>query len=279
MRASRTSLALTLALAACGKSSAPAPDAGATVRVPAPQSSLARELGANDAGRGEYRMYDDGPWCGFAPRVDRDKPLDTSPDPPPPESSWLGFFETRTEPRDGPRAYDRAAIALSLTGPSRASTRQPLRLALSLSNGSAQPFRYGMPVDGSFEHWRGPFVDLYARDEGSGRTYRWTYGKGAGRCGNVDPRKPDDYVTLSPGKRTDDPFGPESHSALAPVIMKPGRYTLWVVYASSCVGAELGSGGRDDAPPPADLFDGTIASNGITLEVGVAEPLDGGVRR
>lgn len=265
MRISWTMLALTFALAACKKTPLQAADAGAPSPVPAPNSPLARELGADDAGRGQYRLYDDGPWCGFAPRVDRDKPLGTSTGSPPADS--LGFFETKTAPRDGPRLYDRAAITLSLTGPARAFTGQPLSLALSLVNGSAQPLHYGMPVDGSFEHWRGPFVDLYARDEASDRTYRWTFGKGFGRCGNVDPRKPDDFVMLAPGKRKGDPFGPESHTALAPVVMRPGRYTLWIVYASSCVGAELASGNADDAPPPADRFDGTIASNGITLEV------------
>ena len=186
---------------------------------------------------------------------------------PPGDSSWLGFYETRTAPRDGPRLYDRAAIALSLTGPARAFTGQPLALALSLTNGSAQPLHYGMPVDGSFEHWRGPFVDLYARDEARNRTYRWTFGKGFGRCGNVDSRKPEDFVMLPPGKGRADPFGPRSHTALAAVVTRPGRYTLWVAYSSSCVGAELSSGDGFDAKPPDDRFEGTIASNGITLEV------------
>jgi hypothetical protein len=270
VRGSSTILAITFVLAAgsaCGKSPVPAPDAGARAPVPAPSSALARELGADDAGRGEYRLYDDGPWCGFAPRVDRDKALDKTPDSPPPESAWLGFFETKTPPRDGPRLYERAAISLSLTGPQRAFTRQPLPLVLSLMNGTAQPLHYGMPVDGSFEHWRGPFFDLYARDEGSGRTYRWTFGKGVGRCGNMNDRTSEDLVLLPPGARKTNPFGPHSRTTLAPVFMNPGRYTLWVVYSSSCVGAEIGSGGGYDGGPPTDLFDGTIASNGLTLEI------------
>lgn len=273
MRISTVIATLTFALAACKKSplSTPDADAGAPARVPAPNSPLARELGADDAGRGEYRLYDDGPWCGFAPRVDRDKPLGSSSGYPPGDSSWLGFFETKTAPPDGPRLYDRAAIALSLTGPARAFTGQPLSLALSLVNGSAQPLHYEMPVDGSFEHWRGPFVDLYARDEAARRTYRWTFGKGFGRCGNVDSRKPDDFVMLPPGKGRGDPFGPRSHASLAPVVTRPGRYTLWVVYASSCVGAELSSGDAYDAKPPDDRFEGTIASNGLAIEVS-AEP-------
>lgn len=215
-------------------------------------------------------MYDDGPWCGFAPRVDREKPL--GPGNYGPSTSWLGFFETKTAPQDGPCVYDRAAIALALKGPLRAFTGQPISLTLSLLNGSAQPLQYGMPVDGSFEHWRAPFVDLYAREQGSGRTYRWTFGKDFGRCGNVDSRKAADYVTLPRGTRKLDPFGPNSHVALAPVVTTSGRYTLWVVYASSCMGADIGaSTAAYDAPRPADLFEGTIASNGFTLDV-TAEP-------
>lgn len=272
--------AMAFATAACGKSDTAtqaARDAAAPAPVPAPNSSLARELGADDAGRGVFRMYDDGPWCGFAPRVDRDKPLrgdlheSASTRTESPETSWLGFFETVTVPRDGPRVYDRAALALVLAGPKRAFPRQSVTLSLALVNDTAEPFHYGMPVDGSLEHWRGPFVDLYARDESSGRTYRWTFGKGFGRCGNVDPRKDDDYVIVPPKKRRADPFGEKSRRVLAPVFPIPGRYTLWVVYASSCLGTQIGSGSREDPAPPADLFDGTIASNGLTVEI-VKEP-------
>jgi hypothetical protein len=72
---------------------------------------------------------------------------------------------------------------------------------------------------------------------------------------------------LAADSHAGDPFGAESHTALGPVVMAKGRYTLWVVYASSCIGAELHSAGGSDAPPPAGLFEGTIASNGITVEV------------
>ena len=266
----RVSLSITVlcfALAACKKSPVATADAGAPERIPAPTSSLARELNTDDAGRGEYRAFDDGPWCGFAPRVDRDKPLDRSPDYPPPEASWMGFFETKTAPPDGPRLYERAAISLSLTGPARAFTRKLLPLTLSLKNGSAAPFQYGLPVDGSFEHWRVPAVDLYAREETSARIYRWTLAKGVGRCSDLGSRTPEDFVILPPGKQTNDPFGRHAKSGLTPVLMMAGRYTLWVVYASSCIGVERPSSYGPDAPRPPDLFEGTIASNGITVEV------------
>ena len=47
----------------------------APAKVPAPDSPLARALGADDAGRGEYNLYEDGPSCGLAPRVDKTKRL------------------------------------------------------------------------------------------------------------------------------------------------------------------------------------------------------------
>ena len=58
---------------------------------------------------------------------------------------------------------------------------------------------------------------------------------------------------------------------LSPIVTRAGRYTLWVVYASECAGVELSSGDGFDAKPPDDRFLGTIASNGVTVEI-VAEP-------
>lgn len=115
-------------------------------------------------------------------------------------------------------------------------------------------------------HWRSPFVDLYARDGRSGKVYRWAHGAGVARCGNVNPRTADDYVTLDAGQRRTDPFGEWSQSALSPVLAEPGRYTLWVVYAA-CAGPELGGGLEVDVAPPADLFQGTLVSNAIAVVV------------
>jgi hypothetical protein len=254
-----------LGVTACGKTEGAArpspPDAAAPVRVPAPNSPLARELGADDAGCGRLDLSD-GAWCGFAPRVDRGRPLRSDA-----AGGWLDFFETKTSPQDQPRAYERAAISLDLTAPKRALVDEPIALGMTLLNRSAEPFRFSRAVDGSFEHWRGPFVDLYAHDERTGRTYAWTYGKGFGRCGNLDPRTPEDFVTLAPNQRRSDPFESSRGSRLAmlaPTFRVEGRYTLWVVYASSCFGIQRRE--RDD-PTPADLFEGTIASNGVTLDV------------
>ena len=278
-RIATLALIVTVGLVGCGKTDAAtqAPrDAGPPARVPAPNSPLARELGADDAGRGVFRMFDDGPWCGFAPRVDRNKQLGAgiryeSTRVESPESAGFGFYETTTVPRDGPTVYDRPALELVLEGPKRAFARQSLPLALTLVNDTLQPLHYGMPVDGGLEHWRGPFVDLYAREESSGRTYRWTFRSGSGRCGTLDPRKDSDYVILPPKKRKNAPFGERFKTISEPAFQIPGRYTLWVVYSSSCVGTEIFGHTRDAPAPPADLFEGTIASNGLTVDV-VAEP-------
>jgi hypothetical protein len=74
---------------------------------------------------------------------------------------------------------------------------------------------------------------------------------------------------LPAGQKKKDPFGTWSGTALTSTITKPGRYTLWVVYAA-CSGPELGSPFSDDEPRPAELFDGTIVSNAITVEVTAA---------
>ncbi|MCA9590848.1 MAG: hypothetical protein KC657_36375, partial [Myxococcales bacterium] len=97
--------------------------------------------------------------------------------------------------------------------------------------------------------------------------YRWAPGPGYGRCGNVNPRSSaDDFFVLAPGAHRTEPFGPWSQSSVNPVIDTPGRYTLWVVYAA-CTGPEVGVNlGRDD-PAPAGTFDGTLASNGVVIDV------------
>jgi hypothetical protein len=146
----------------------------------------------------------------------------------------------------------------------------PIALSLELANAGAAAFTFGIAVDGSFEHWRAPFVDLYAREDATGKTYRWTHGATFGRCGNVNSRTAEDYVRLAPRKKRADPFGERSHHALAPAVTTPGRYTLWVVYAA-CRGAERGAPLYPDDPVPADVFEGTIASNALALEV-VARP-------
>jgi hypothetical protein len=257
-------------------------DAGASskpkARVPAPNSPLAREFGADDAGRGEFRFYDDGPWCGSAVRVDRKQPLgaplrlDSKALMAPLQSGPIAFFATERPPIDGPREEaQKVMLKLTLAGPKRVVSDEPIALVLSLANGSPNPLVFSVAVDGSFEHWKSPFTDLYALDEGSGRTYRWAYGESFGRCGNVNSRSKDDIVRLAPGATKKAPFGPWSDTALNAAIGRPGRYRLWVVYAE-CFGPERGSPLGSDDVIPSDVFDGTIASNAIIVEVAAPAP-------
>jgi hypothetical protein len=239
-----------------------------TAPVPAPTSSLAQELGTDDAGRGDYRFYEDGPWCGLAPRVDRTKPLGPAHGFELDSPSSLGggsrdFFVTEKPPREGPSGGE-GGIRLVLTGPTRTVVGMKVALALDLRNGSTKPLHYARALDGSFEHWRSPFVDVYARDESF--TYRWTYTRDYGRCGNVDAREADDFIVLPPGGRKKKPFGAWSDRSLEPKFERPGTYTVWVVYAA-CTGAERGLTSGNDVAPPNDLFDGTIASNALQIEV------------
>jgi hypothetical protein len=274
-RSARAALALVL-FAACKRDSSS--EGGGDrksppARFPAPNSPLARELGTDDAGRGEYRYFDDGPWCGFAVHVDRKKPLGSTATMKsnalmaPLQYGPVAFFETERAPQEGPRDEARKVmLKLTLRGPARVMAEDPIRIELTLGNDSPVPLVFTMAVDGSFEHWKSPFTDLYARDESSGKTYRWAHGASYGRCGNVNSRSKDDIVRLPPGQKKKAPFGPWSETALGSTIDRPGRYTLWVVY-SACSGPELGGRLGDDDPLPADLFDGTIVSNGIPVEV------------
>jgi hypothetical protein len=155
---------------------------------------------------------------------------------------------------------------LSLSGPAHVAAGAPIPLALTLANDGTASLRYALAMDGSFEHWRSPFVDLYLRDERSKTVYRWSYGESYSRCGNVNTRTAEDYAQLAPGESKRGPFGAwASDTPIA--IQKPGRYVLWLVYAA-CIGPELGVTLGPDQPPPPDAFEGTLASDAIVVDVG-----------
>ncbi|MEZ4264665.1 MAG: hypothetical protein R3B36_36705 [Polyangiaceae bacterium] len=250
----------------------------APAKVPAPDSPLARALGADDAGRGEYNLYEDGPSCGLAPRVDKTKRLGAGTVVhaanimAPAGTTPLGFFEVLRAPADGPRPTVAAtgaasSLRLVLKGPSRVAAGVGPKLSLELFNDGATPETVALAVDGSFPHWRAPFVDLYARDESSGTIYRWAQGPDYARCGNVNQRSAKhDFFVLAPRAHRTEPFGSWAESAVSPVIDTPGRYTLWVVYAA-CTGPEVGVSLGIDEPAPAGTFDGTLASNGVVIDV------------
>ncbi|CAN5868537.1 hypothetical protein BH11MYX4_BH11MYX4_35850 [soil metagenome] len=202
-----TGLLLTL-LVACKREPAAGGDAGAPspppVCVPAPNSPLARELGTDDAGRGEYRAYDDGPWCGFSPRVDRKLSLGTSYEA---EDASYAFFETDHAPPDGPRdGAQKTMLELTLRAPSRVVASPRIRTELSLANRSPNPLAGRRP------------------SPSDARSARRSRDRAATRCGWSTP---------------------------------------------ACAGAERRPDPGEEPVPP-DLFDGTIASNGILVEVTAA---------
>jgi hypothetical protein len=256
-------LAAFVVLGGCGKSEVvPSPPSAPR---PAPNSALAHALGADARGRGKYRYEDDGPGCGGAPNVDRKRPLrlgDSATD------GAFDFFATERPLVDGPRDAAKggsSGLRLSLNGPAHVGAGAPIELAVTLANQGTSSFRYALAVDGSLEHWRSPFVDVYVRDEQSKAVYRWSYGASYGRCGNVNARTAADYALLAPGDTRSDPFG--EWAMRAPIAIKrPGRYVLWLVYAA-CVGPEIGVPLGPDEGLAADAFEGTLASNGIVVDV------------
>ena len=112
----------------------------------------------------------------------------------------FGFYPLRAKADPGP-ASD-GPLRLTLSGPERIKPEplkkdQPLRLSLRFRNVTARPLTILRPNDGSLEHMREPHYDLFLRDEGSGRVYRYAFV--GGRCGNVNPTRPEDHVELAPG--------------------------------------------------------------------------------
>ncbi|MBX3271517.1 MAG: hypothetical protein KF729_14725 [Sandaracinaceae bacterium] len=173
----------------------------------------------------------------------------------------LGFFEVDGA-AVGPRTTSTAPIELELTGPARRRADEPLGLALGFVNRSASAAVVMRALDGSLEHWREPHYDIHLRDEATGRVYRWDYH--GGRCGNVNPVRDEDYVTLAPGERRDDVAGGWSGLRGA-AVGAPGRYAVWVVYRY-CGGPAQGIPLGPNAQRP-DVTRGVFASNAITIEV------------
>lgn len=253
-----------LALAGCHKETKSAPvDAGVdatALRVPAPNSLLAQELGADDAGRGTFRFFDDGPACGPAARVDRTAPT---------LGQFEGVMEFRSTQGPAPKQGDEDALSPIQLTISVADTvvrrNDPIDIKTTLTNRSKGSFTYQRAMDGSEAHWVSPFVDAYVIAP-DGTQARWTFANSSARCGNLDPRLPTDFVTLKPGETREDPFGNYAKMLLHVSMWKLGTYKLWVIY-SACQGPEMHGNGADDAPKPANLFEGTIVSNALTINV------------
>jgi hypothetical protein len=153
---------------------------------------------------------------------------------------------------------------LTLSGPAKRAANQELSLDLAFENQGPTPLVVVRPLDGSLEYFRAPMVDVYAREEASGKVYRFAYT--GGRCGNVNPIQEDDYATLAPRESrsdvTDNGWAGYLKSTSLP---RAGRYAVWVVY-TFCDFINRGS------PLAADVirseaYLGAHASNALQVEV------------
>jgi hypothetical protein len=154
---------------------------------------------------------------------------------------------------------------LELTVSTRAalSVRDPLALTLTARNAQRAPFVLAHSMDGSFEHMREPFVDLYLQRLSDNAIYR--YSAVGSRCGMVNPVGTDDLQTLAQGEQSTSPFSAWAqhlHDAHVPVA---GRYRLWVVYRV-CDQARLRGMSEGFTVPPQLLLD-RVRSNSIELAV------------
>lgn len=174
----------------------------------------------------------------------------------------FGFFAVDAPP-PGPRTTGSSPIELGLTGPSQVRPDAPLGLAVAFTNRSASPVTVMRALDGSLEHWRDPYYDLYLRDEASGRVHRWDYH--GGRCGNVNRITDEDFVTLAPGERRDGVPGPWASHLRQATLGVPGHYVAWVVYRQ-CGGPSAGLPLGPNAQHPS-VTAGVFASNPIPIEI------------
>lgn len=173
----------------------------------------------------------------------------------------FGFYPLRAKAEPGP-ASD-GPLRLTLSGPERLKKDQPLRLSLRFRNSTARPLTVLRPNDGSLEHMRQPHYDLFLRDEGSGRVYRYAFV--GGRCGNVNPTRPEDHVELAPGSERGDVVNGWADYLASARIGAPGRYRLWLRYRFCGYegrGLPLGADVRRS-----DAFRGVAVSSPVYVEI------------
>lgn len=239
-------------------------------RTPAPDSAVARALGTDADGRGTWSYYDDGPFCGAPPKLDRARLLGRSPT----------YGSRSLMAASGSTGLPLAAVVgaaplpggspsdavLEIGAPPHLEVDAPLRLTTRITNRGTATVSIARAVDGSDEHWRSPFVDVYVRAEATGEVYRADLVHQGGRCGNVNARRPDDFFALAPGESRQEPFGGWAHTLGLVSFPTPGRYQVWVVYAA-CEGPERGGPLGDDIALPSDLLVDRVISNAVTVVV------------
>lgn len=157
-----------------------------------------------------------------------------------------------------------AGLSLELRGPSTIRRDQAIPLQLAFRNTGASATAVIRSNDGSFEHMREPFVDLYVEDVTTQQVYRSAFV--GGRCGMVNGLSAQDFVSITAGAASDAPAREWAGHLQRSKIPAPGRYRLWVVYRLCDLDQAQGMGQRI-AQRPANLFVGRASSNAIELTV------------
>jgi hypothetical protein len=176
----------------------------------------------------------------------------------------FGFYPvTGTAP--GPRvSSDQGPLEIRLSTVQNERTPEaPIALHMSFANRSDGTVVAVRPLDGTLEGWRWPRYELYARRASDGSVYRFAFV--GGRCGNVNPIRADDYVAIQPGEVRGDVVNGWAAYLRDARLPKPGRYTVWVVYAF----CDLETRGKPLGPDATrdDVHVGVHTSNAVEIVV------------
>lgn len=173
-----------------------------------------------------------------------------------------GFAQLKS-PAPSPRLVPDPVLELTLAGPTSRAPGDPLALTLSMKNRSKDEVVVMRALDGSIDHWRSPYYDVYVEETSTGRQFR--YDRQGGRCGNVNTIAADDYVDLAPGASADKLETNFGYHLGMSSIGKPGTYQVWVVY-QFCGFASTGEPlGKDLVRQ--ETHRGVHVSNAITVTV------------
>ncbi|MBL8678661.1 MAG: hypothetical protein JNK05_05825 [Myxococcales bacterium] len=165
-----------------------------------------------------------------------------------------------------PRASaDTSSLRVELLGATTRRRGQPLGLRAEVRNGTSRGATVIRSNDGSFEHMREPFVDLYVQNTADQRVYRYT--SVGGRCGMVNTLNQSDLVSVAAGATSPGPFSQWVSPLAEAKIPVAGRFRVWLVYRQCDWQRAQGMGGAPVVTKPGDLFEGQLASNAIEIDV------------
>ena len=168
-------------------------------------------------------------------------------------------------PKPEPSEQPLSVVIAADDGTGRATTTKrlrsldSLRLLVQFENHSDIK-RTVMPcLDGSIVHWRYPHYDIEIRDEQNKLIRRGSID----RCGNVDPFRVDDFVSLAKG---------EVFRTTVPVYaytLKPGKYEMRLIYTAKQDASTKGLWPVVDKIGDLiqTVWEGTLRSNWITIEI------------